>query len=317
MKKKRVLFIGVFIVIVALIYIASKDWKYGLTMRVSDISPSGLTLHIKREERSSPRDLYLKDGTKLEKWTISGWETVSENVMAVNSGRVPPGYNNVTSIEWLRDCVPNGLYRVTRTMEIRGDEQSEKTYHAPFILIERWVKILIISVVVLMIALFLLQHRYGILKRKSLCLGILIAGLLLAGGIWCVVSHFWDDIIAIKYHYEVAVEEVTTIGITGEFKYNGDGRENRRLFINLLEVYSLEEKTAKGWNEIAEMRKDDGWETWVIREETTNEFTFTWKEECGELPEGTYRIVQPFYLKEKDKDDMKKGNMYITFDIDK
>lgn len=318
MKKKNIiLLLGFFIVLIALIYVVSKDWKYGITMRVSDTSSLGLVFHIKRDERSAPRDLYVKEGTKLEKWTMSGWEVASENIVANSSGRIPPGYSNEVSIEWLRDHVPSGLYRVTRTLEIRGEEQSVKTYHAPFFIIERWMKILIVSLMVLVIGLVLLQYRFGIFKRKRLCFGILIAVLFLVGCIWCAAYHFWDDIIAMKYHYEIEVEEVGITGISGELTYNGDGRQSKRLFINLLEVYLLEEKSAKGWSEIAELRKDDGWKTWVIREETTNEFTFTWEEEYGELPEGTYRIVQPFYLKEKGKEEMKKGNMYITFEIEK
>lgn len=328
MKKKHIiLLIGLSIVIAACVYVASKDWQYGITMRVSDVLPTGLKIHIERDKQSSPRDLYDKGYTKLEKWTVFGWELLNKDAEEHSwLQRVPPGHSYEREMYWepVYGKMPNGLYRITKSMEVEGDAQSAKTYHTPFIIVERWVKIVIVSFVILVICLSLLQYKVGIfgvckrffMKRKLLCIGILIATLFLAGGTWCLASHFWDEIIGLKYHYEIEVEEVTATGVTGKLKYNGDAREKRRLFIKLLESYSLEEKTPKGWKEIIELNKDDAWGTWVIREETTNDFTFTWEEEYGKLPKGTYRIVQPFFLMQKDKEAMKKGNMYITFEIE-
>ena len=258
------------------------DAKHGIIFKVSDVSSTGLKLHMERKSGTSRP--YVWTAYKMQKWYPSGWEPVelnqtysySENVML----SVTENFSHTWDLDWAESCgrLSTGFYRIEKGV---GSESRRQTYYAPFFVIDWWEVLAGIAVVALIVTFFIIKRK----KIYSIVLVTLFA--------ICITGFALYLNVPIKdpeWGISFRVKESSPTGATFELTRQDDGDKNK---LTTSGYADIERWSFWGWKR-ADLLCDYEPDTCLGLYDVTSDFSQIWKikwEGYGKkLSNGLYRI---------------------------
>lgn len=337
-KKKKLLVSGIVLIVLVLgigLYIGmrGKD-EWGIKLWVTDVSPTQLTLHMQREDEPRKWDLHTGESYGIDKWTLFGWRGLNKKeyftLVAYSVGENYYDSWNV-NLETERGGLPMGLYRIGKSVTVEdyyenneiGTDYMELIYSTPFFVASWWGILLCAVVIAILVGLIWVLWRRGILQllknmivKRGKMIAIFLAVIVLVFGLaYLLLDYFAVEIESARFGYESVVHNVTSEGIRANIVYNGDGNEEEKQLLLGGTYCFIEKKSLIGWKEVVRMNAENFTSFTSIEEGTSRRYDIDWKNACGKLPSGTYRIKQPFTIYEEDVEFLSEGTFYITFII--
>ena len=328
-----VLFIGIVIGLLLHVNQPSKDSEWGISLKLYHSSPSGATFELIRNDEGDRWELLTGESYFIERWTPFGWKNVDGRFFFTAIGySVKNEYSKTWSVNWEAECgkLPTGIYRIAKDVgvlnyykeEVDGSRHLELLYYAPFVVMD-WVGITIVIVLLVILILVLyLHHRFRILtslkkfvvKRKKLCIVVLIVLLFISLFVGVIYHNFCMEISGIVHGYEVELHQVDSKQLKGNVRLKGS-REETKSFMIQKEHFHLEKKTFGGWKRLTTYDGQRILDKASLERGEVTSFMHYWPKGYEELSEGTYRIVQPCYTRQERKGSEKDLNVYITFTV--
>ena len=346
-KRKKLLAIATLIIIllgiiglIAYIKIPKKDKEWGISLQVTECSPTGATYVIERQDTKKPWDIFVGNCYQLEKITLFGWKAVEGSSMFFTAEGyiLSEEYSKEWNVNWENSFgnLPSGLYRLSTEVTVEGYykhdatgiESLELVYRAPFVIAVWWEILLIIIVILLLLLLIWLEKRYKVMQKvwaklrqrwkRNLVIGLVCVAVILTGSI--LTDAIKGKTSAAYWKYEVTVTEVTPTNLVGTITYHGDEKDDISWFLRFRDNFKVQMKTWYGWKTLKTLTKSSRRYVLAVREGKNESIGFNWSayqyNGIGELPSGTYRVVQPFALWHKTEGTKPGGEIYFTFEIE-
>ena len=317
--------------VVANIFIPRIDKEWGISLQITERTPTEVKYELRRMDEDKLWTLYYSNCGKVEKYTLTGWETLPAifTISPVQKSILEETTDEMQlDIEEHYGRLSSGIYCVSVGVAVDGNYQYDATgieskefiYRAPFVVIV-WQEILpIIIGIVFALIFILLERKYKRLpklwntmkenKKRTYIVGIILAVVILSSSI--LISALRSEISAAYWQYKIDIVSISEQQIEGTLTYY-KGASKEMDFLRFKNSYLLQAKTWYGWRDVKEIFTGTGRKS--VRAGSTIAISFKWVEIQGGLEKGTYRIVQPFdtYLNRELKN---TGTIWITFQVE-
>lgn len=320
-----ILFISLVIGIILYINISTQDPEWGITLRVEDVSSSGLVLHMNREDESTLQKISTGDAYGLEQFTMLGWKGVNISVFTTAiKYLVTEDYSKTWTVDWGEGHgrLSIGLYRISKDVTIEGVKPQELKYYALFFVASWWEVLLILIIAAFLIVLLRTAYRHNLWKKVkvliernkrvlTIVLSIVVAMVI---SVLLVMDYFAAEITSAQYGYDISAMQISAEHINAKITYHDDGDDIKESLI-CRDKYCIEKKTFLGWSKLSDVEQEEKQNVTSIQEGTSQSYKRNWKEICGELAKGTYRIKQPGYIYRGSGKQLSEVTIYIGFTV--
>ena len=266
-----------------------QDPEYGIRIEASDVSSTGLKLHVERERGDGASPVMWAEYA-IQKWTNLGWEPVELDPLYLYTNNrmekvtIPNGFSHTLEVNWQKACgkLSTGLYRILKEV---GRGKNTQTCYAPFFVINWWeVLFEIIGMAVIIVVIYMVIQKGFWVKLKRISLILLVAASVV--GIAGFVIYLKVPVRDSEWGISLRVKESSPAGITYELTRDDEIKD-----WNLSagsDIY-FERYTLRGW-EYVNMRLPHTAEGYDVSHDFSKEWVVDWNYYNGKLPAGLYRL---------------------------